>query len=228
VALPVFHGLPARFLDPVPAMFSLQILFGKADRFYQLLEDAASEAHESVRLVIEMIKAPASAKSLDDLMLTRRKEKKIGEQITAELVKTFVTGLEREDIEALALALRKIPKTVEKMAERINLGHQQIQGVDFKRQIEIMEQATDVVLAMVRQLRDMKHLEKIHDLNTKLQYLENEADRLMMDLLKDLYSGRYDALRAMVIRDLYELMEKVIDRCRDAGNVVMHIVLKNS
>ena len=216
------------FGDPVLTMFSLQMLFGKADRFYQLLEDAASEAHESVRLVIEMIKTPASTKSLDDLTLTRRKEKKIAEQITAELVKTFVTGLEREDIEALALALRKIPKTVEKMAERINLGHQQIQGVDFKRQIEIMEQATDVVLAMVRQLRDMKHLEKIHDLNTKLQYLENEADRLMMDLLKDLYSGRYDALRAMVIRDLYELMEKVIDRCRDAGNVVMHIVLKNS
>jgi uncharacterized protein Yka (UPF0111/DUF47 family) len=35
-------------------------------------------------------------------------------------------------------------------------------------------------------------------------------------------------LRAIVIRDLYELMEKVIDRCRDAGNVVMHIMLKNS
>jgi len=209
-------------------MFSLQMLFGKADRFYQLLEDAASEAHESVRLVIEMMKAPASTKNLDDLMLSRRKEKKIGEQITAELVKTFVTGLEREDIEALALSLRKIPKTVEKLAERINLGHRHIQGVDFSRQIEIMEQATDVVLAMVRQLRDMKHLEKIHELNTKLQYLENEADRLMMELLKDLYSGRYDALRAIVIRDLYELMEKVIDRCRDAGNVVMHIVLKNS
>jgi len=209
-------------------MFSLQMLFGKADRFYQLLEDAASEAHSSVRLVMEMLKASAPAKNLDDLALSRRKEKKIGEQITAELVKTFVTGLEREDIEALALALRKIPKTVEKLAERINLGHQHIQGVDFHRQIEIMEQATDVVLAMVRQLRDMKHLEIIHELNTKLQYLENEADRLMMDLLKDLYSGRYDALRAIVIRDLYELMEKVIDRCRDAGNVVMHIVLKNS
>jgi hypothetical protein len=209
-------------------MFSLQMLFGNADRFYQLLEDAASEAHGSVRLVIELIKSPDSAKGLDDLALSRRKEKKIGEQITAELVKTFVTGLEREDIEALALALRKIPKTVEKLAERINLGHQQIQGVEFNRQIEIMEQATDVVLAMVKQLRDMKHLEKIHELNTKLQYLENEADRLMMELLKDLYSGRYEALRAMVIRDLYELMEKVIDRCRDAGNVVMHIVLKNS
>jgi len=209
-------------------MFSLQMLFGNADRFYQLLEDAAGEAHESVRLVIEMIKTPTSAKGLDDLMLTRRKEKKIAEQITAELVKTFVTGLEREDIEALALALRKIPKTVEKLAERVNIGHQHIQGVDFSRQIEIMEQATDVVLAMVKQLRDMKHLEKIHALNTKLQYLENEADRLMMDMLRDLYSGRHEPTKAMVIRDLFELMEKVIDRCRDAGNVVMHIVLKNS
>jgi len=227
-SLSEFHGLFARFREPVPTMFSLQTLFGSGDRFYQLLEDAAREAHESVRLVVELIKSPASAKGLDDLALTRRKEKKIAGQITAELVKTFVTGLEREDIEALALALYKIPKTVEKLAERIKLGYQHTQGVDFTRQIEIMEQATDVVLTMVKQLRDMKHLKKIHELNTKLQYLEGEADGLMMDLLKDLYSGRYDALQAMVIRDLFELMEKVIDRCRDAGNVVMHIVLKNS
>jgi len=209
-------------------MFSLQMLFGKADRFYQLLEDAASEAHSSVRLVMEMLKASAPGKNLNDLALSRRKEKKIGEQITAELVKTFVTGLEREDIEALALALRKIPKTLEKLAERINIGRRHLQGVDFTRQIEILEQSTDVVLAMVKQLRDMKHLEKIHELNIKLQYLENEADRLMSNLLEELYSGRYDATKAMVIRDLYELMEKAIDRCRDAGNVVMHIVLKNS
>ncbi|MGA3265842.1 MAG: DUF47 family protein [Verrucomicrobiota bacterium] len=209
-------------------MFSLQILFGKSDLFYQLLEDAATEAHASVRLVMEMMKAPTSAKNLDDLVLSRRKEKKIGEQITAELVKTFVTGLEREDIEALALALRKIPKTIEKLAERVHLGHQHIQGVDFSRQIEILEQATDVVLVMVKQLRDIKHLEKIHELNTKLQYLENEADRLMMELLKELYSGRYGATQAMVIRDVFELIEKAIDRCRDAGNVVVHIVLKNS
>jgi hypothetical protein len=209
-------------------MFSLQQIFGHGDKFHNLLEAAAGEAHESVRLVVELIKAPTSAKGLDDLALTRRKEKKIAEQISTELVRTFVTGLEREDIEALALALYKIPKTVEKLAERITLGHQHLEGVDFTRQIEIMEQATDVVLVMVKQLRDMKHLEKIREVSDKLQYLEGEADQLMMNLLKDLYSGRYDALRAIVIRDLYELIEKVIDRCRDAGNVVMHIVLKNS
>ena len=34
--------------------------------------------------------------------------------------------------------------------------------------------------------------------------------------------------RAIVLRDLYELTEKLVDRCRDVGNVAMHIVLKNS
>jgi len=155
-------------------------------------------------------------------------EKKIAEQISEELVKTFITGLEREDIEALSLALRKIPKTAEKFAERWTLAAQHMQGVDFTKQGEMMVKATEVVLSMVSQLRDMQHLEQVREMNDKLQYIEGEADRLMLTLLQDLYSGKFDALRVVVIRDLYELIEKVIDRCRDAGNVVMHIVLKNS
>jgi hypothetical protein len=50
----------------------------------------------------------------------------------------------------------------------------------------------------------------------------------MNELLRDLYSGKYEAIRAIAVRDVYELIEKVIDRCHDAGNVVMQIVLKNS
>jgi uncharacterized protein Yka (UPF0111/DUF47 family) len=209
-------------------MFSLQQLFGKGDKFQSLLEEAAREANESARLLIQLIKTPGNSHNLDDLVLARRKEKKIGEQISEELVKTFVTGLEREDIEALSLALRKIPKTAEKFAERWVVAAPHLDGVDFGKQGEMMERATQVVFDMVKQLRDMQHLERAKEMNDKLQYLEGEADRLMLELLKELYSGKYEALRAMVIRDLYELMEKLIDRCRDAGNVVMHIVLKNS
>jgi uncharacterized protein Yka (UPF0111/DUF47 family) len=46
--------------------------------------------------------------------------------------------------------------------------------------------------------------------------------------LREVYSGKYEPLQAMVVRDLYDLLEKVIDRCRDAGNVMSHVVLKNS
>jgi hypothetical protein len=209
-------------------MFSLQQLFGKGDKFFELLEAAAQESHESVRLVIEVIKAPRDTRKLDDLVLARRKEKRISEQISEELVKTFVTGLEREDIEALARGLYKIPKSAEKLAERFLLAGAHVEGVDFSKQAEMMEKATDATFAMVKQLRAMQDLEKIKEINDRLQYVEGEADKFMNDLLRDLYSGKHDALKAMVLRDLYELIEKVVDRCRDVGNVVMHIVLKNS
>lgn len=209
-------------------MFSLQQIFGKGDKFQRLLESAAKEARESVRLTIEIIKAPGDTKKLSDLVLARRKEKKISEQISIELVKTFVTGLEREDIEALARGIYKIPKTAEKLAERAILAAPHIAGLDFSRQADMMTDATEVVHGMIQQLRKMDDLEKIKELNDKLQYVEGEADKLMNELLGELYSGKYDAIRAMVIRDLYELIEKLVDRCRDVGNVVMQIVLKNS
>lgn len=209
-------------------MFSLQRILGKGERFQTLLEQAAQEAHESVRLVLQLVQSPAQTDALDDLVLARRKEKRITEQISEELVKTFITGLEREDIEALSLALYKIPKTVEKLAERLALARPHTDGIDFSRQMTMMSSATDVILDMVRQLRDIKHLERVRSLNDRLQYVEGEADKFMLELLRDLYSGRHDTLRAIVVRDIYEFIEKVIDRCRDAGNVVMHIVLKNS
>jgi len=208
-------------------MFSLQQLLGKGDKFFSLLEASAEEAHASVQLLVKLLQSPAQSASLDDFVLTRRKEKRITEQISEELVKTFVTALEREDIESLSTALYKIPKSVEKFAERFSLAADRIKGPEFSRQAEMMAKATETVVAMVRQLRDMQHLQKIKELNDRLQYLEGEADKLMVELLRDLYSGRHDPLLVIMAKDLYELMEKVIDRCRDAGNVVTLIVLKN-
>ena len=216
------------FLQQSHRMFSLQQLFGKKDKFHQLLESAAEQARESVRLLVELLKTPGSLKNLDALVLARRKEKKISEQIGEELVRTFVTGLEREDIEALSHALYKIPKTVEKFAERLSVSSMHVQGVDFTLQAEMMERATDVVLAMVRQLRSIEHIEKMKELNDRLQYVEGEADKLMVELLRELYNGNLNPVQVVVIKDLYELIEKVIDRCRDAGNIVLQLVLKNS
>ncbi|HUB86739.1 MAG TPA: pit accessory protein [Verrucomicrobiae bacterium] len=209
-------------------MFSLQQLFSKGERFQELLESVAQESHESVRLVIELIKSPRQTQNFDDVILARRKEKKISGQISSELVKTFVTGLEREDIEALARGLSRIPKTAEKLAERLMLAGHHLDGVDFSKPAEMMTKATDAILGMVRQLRDMKDLEKIQKFNDRLQLVELEADKHMNDFLRDFYCGKYEPLRAVAIRDVYELMEKVVDRCHDAGNVVMQIVLKNS
>jgi len=209
-------------------MFSIQQFFSKGDRFQELLEAAAQESHESVRLVIELMKSPRNTQSLDDLILARRKEKKISEQISNELVKTFITGLEREDIEALARALFRIPKAAEKLAERLVIAGKHLDGIDFTKQADMMTKATDAILGMIQQLRDMQDLEKLKTFNDRMQLVEVESDKYINELLRELYGGKYDAIRAIAVRDVYELMEKVVDRCHDTGNVVMHIVLKNS
>lgn len=77
-------------------------------------------------------------------------------------------------------------------------------------------------------MRQKLHLELLKDLNLKLQKVEGAADKLMVELLRDLYTNVKDAVLVVILKDLYDLMEKVVDRCRDAGNVVAHIVLKNS
>jgi uncharacterized protein Yka (UPF0111/DUF47 family) len=64
--------------------------------------------------------------------------------------------------------------------------------------------------------------------NDRLQYIEGEADKLMLELYLGLYSGRHDSVKVVMLKDLYELLEKVIDRCRDVGNILYHIVLKHS
>jgi uncharacterized protein Yka (UPF0111/DUF47 family) len=209
-------------------MFSLQRLLGKEDKFFDLLEASAEEARSSVQALIKLVKQPDQVKSLDELIVSRRREKRINAEISEALCTTFVTALEREDIEALSNALYKVPKTVEKIGERILLAPQYLKGFDLTRQVSMLEKATDTLLLMLKELRRGVNLEQIRAHNEQLQAVEGEADTLVLELLRDLYSGKYDPVRVVFLKDLFELLEKVTDRCRDAGNVVSHIVMKNA
>ena len=214
-------------------MLSLKKLLGKDDKFFDLLEAGAEEAKASVDLFSGYLKKLAattdgSRTSLDDFVQTRRKEKRIRHLMTEELSKTFVTPLEREDIEALSFALYRIPKQVEKIVERLSIYPGRIPHSAFQRQAELMTQAAEAVVFMVKQLRGGTHIEKIREANDRLQYAEGEADKVMLGLLKDLYQGPYDAKELVILQELYEMVEQAVDRCRNAGNIVVQIVLKYS
>ena len=139
-----------------------------------------------------------------------------------------MTPLEREDIEALSNALYKIPKTAEKFGERFLLAPKHIAGWDILKQLGMLQKAADMVVLLVKELRLGVDLQKVKKQNDQLQQIEGEADKLMVDALEGLYTGDHSSIRVVILKDLYELLEKVFDRCRDVGNVVFHIVLKHS
>ena len=209
-------------------MFSLQTIFGKGDKFYGLLEASAEAAHSSASALVRMLGSQPAGMALDEFMLARRREKDPTAQISQELVNTFVTALDREDIEALSAALNKITKAISKFAERYSLAAGRLADVDFASRAALLDKAAEVITKMVAQLRRGMNLESMKALNDRLQSIESEADRLMIELYRDLYDGRHEPIRILLLKDLFELLEKAIDRCRDAGNVVYQIVLKHS
>lgn len=209
-------------------MFSIQRFFSQDNKFFDLLEASADETLALTRLLIELLKDRTHSHPLDEFALARGKDKQITEKIRHELVNTFVTGLEREDIEMLSYALYRICKTIEKFAERFNLAPQRLANVDFTMQTKLMERATQTLSEMVRLLRQSPSLETIKEMNDRMQHIEAEADDVMLKLLGEVYGGKYEPIQAMMVRDLYDLLEKVVDRSRDAANAISHIVLKNS
>ena len=209
----------------------LKKIFGKEDKFFDLLEAGAEEAKTSVNLLSRYLQTLAEGgppANLEDFLQTRRKEKRIRHQMTEELSKTFVTPLEREDIEALSFALYSIPKAVEKLVERLAIYPGRVPHAAFQRQADLLTLAADAVFFMVKQLRGGTHIEKIREANDRLQYAEGEADKVMLTLLKELYHGPYEAKELVILQELYEMVEQAVDRCRNAGNIVVQIVLKSS
>ena len=209
-------------------MFTVQKFFSKDDKFYDLLEASAEESRHSVQALNRVLAHPENIPSLAEFHRSKEAEKHITEQISEALIDTFVAELEREDIETLSEVLYKIPKTVEKFAERFIVSARIVRQVNFNAHVALLETATNTVTEMVKQLRKKPTVEFIKGMNSKLQKTEAEADDLIIAVLQDLYSGKHDGTTVLALKDLYELLEKVVDRCRDAGNVVTHIVLKYS
>lgn len=211
---------------------ALKKLLRKDGKFFDLLEASAAEAQASTRLLADYLQALAHSgkapTNLDDFIQSRRKDKRITQQITEELCLTFVTPLEREDIEHLSLRLYRIPKIVEKIVERLSIYPGKLPVAGFIRQVELLTQAAEAVVELVGRLRTGGGLEPVRALNERLQFAEGEADKVMLGLLKELYEGPYDAKETMILQELFEMFEKSVDRCRDAGNVVFQIVLKYS
>jgi len=209
-------------------MFSLQKALGRDDRFFDLLEAGATEAQASAQALTQFFRATGADRSLDAIAQSRRKEKQINAEIVESLATQVMTMFEREDVEALAKALYKIPKTVEKIGERMLLAPDLLQGVDLSKPVAMLEKATNVLLLMIRDLRQAASIDAVRRLNAELQRIEGEVDQIMTQLSGGLYRIQGDVGRALFLKDLYDLLERATDRCRDAGNVIIQIVLKST
>jgi|WetSurMetagenome_2_1015567.scaffolds.fasta_scaffold352195_2 uncharacterized protein len=209
-------------------MSLLNGLFRKEDRFLSLLEASAEEGRASIKELGLLLKSPPTSASLDKLLAARDKERQIGEEFNELLCQGGAAPMDREDLETLSGALGRIPRGIKKFGERYQLYAKRVHDVSFDRQVEMLKTAVNAVAEMVSDLKAGSQVAaaKVH--HDTLQRIESEADELYISLVMELYQKREDPLKAIMLKDLYELLERVFDRCRSAGNTLLRLTLKNS
>ena len=89
-------------------MFSLQKVFGKSEKFFELLERSAQQCCNIVDALKQVMENPSETARLQAVRHCRIENKRIFEKTSELVVRTFVTVLEREDIEAVATALYRM------------------------------------------------------------------------------------------------------------------------
>ena len=199
-------------------------LIPREEKFFDLFEQQGANIVAAARVLEELVHdyghAKAKAGEVKDL-------EHAGDTLTHELVKrlntTFITPIDREDIYALASRLDDVLDLIDAVADRLLLYKitQPTSGcVDMAKVIVKTAEATDRAVHCLRTLSPYYHKHCI-----EVNRLENEADRLLRDLLAGLFEGS-DPIEVIKWKELYETMESVTDRCEDVVNVIEGIVLK--
>jgi len=206
-------------------------LFGRDTRFFELLRACSAEAKAAAHTLVLMLPRISHENGetlLGDIAQHRRKHKALVEEMTTRLTRVFNTPFEREDLQAMNSAIYKITKNTEKIAERLTIAPPDANIGRIRKQLEMIEHAAEVVETMIQELCAGRHGEVFKRTYDRIQAIEGDADKLMTECMRDLYHGTGDARVVIFWRDLYELTEKAIDRCRDAATAAFVTVLKNS
>lgn len=62
----------------------------------------------------------------------------------------------------------------------------------------------------------------------QINTIENNADRVLEDALRNLVSKRDDLFEFIAWKEIYELLEQTTDRMEDAGDVIQRVIISNA
>ena len=203
-------------------------LLSREDRFAALLVAGASEVHATVKALDQLISCSNPAISLAAFVQARAKEQEIKGQIDGLLCQRANGRLDHGDVAVLALGLSRINKTIRRFAERHLLYADRISSSRFEEPLGMLDEAAQTMQRMVAELVDGSKVADAKHHNDVLQGIKGKADRLFTAAIVELYQGQEEPMTAIMLRDLYEVLDRIFDRFRHTGNDILQIVLKQS
>jgi predicted phosphate transport protein (TIGR00153 family) len=195
------------------------------EKFFELYERQAVHIVEAAARLREMVfdfsDAPAKAAAIREL-------EHAGDVLTHDLVRkintTFVTPFDREDVYSLASRLDDVLDLIEAVSDRLVLYRIKEPTSGARALAEVIVKTAEATRAAVGCLRQSHASYHAHAVEANR--LENEADRLLKELIAGLFANVTDPIEVIKWKEIYETFEEVTDRCEDVVNVIEGIMLK--
>ena len=211
-------------------MLNIAKLLPSEAKFHRMIDQLSQQTHASARHLKTLVDTndPAKRKEAAAAITScKAQSKAIMNEITKELCLTFVTPFDREDIQSFSSTLYKIPKTIEKVSELLQF-HQLTDIKELNAQADIILEETEAMKAMVDALIKGEKTDIILQKAALLDALETRGDDILSHLLADLLKNTHDPRTLILKKEAYDILERVVDRYRDAAAIALQIVLKNS
>jgi predicted phosphate transport protein (TIGR00153 family) len=145
--------------------------------------------------------------------------------VSTRLNKSFITPFDREDIYALSSSLDDVMDYMEEAVDLVNLYEVERLPKELANQVEVIQRCAELTAEAMPRLQAMKNLEEYW---IEINRLENAGDKSYRRILAKLFSGKYDALEVLKLKDIVDSLEKAIDAFEKVANIVEQIHVKES
>ena len=194
--------------------------------FYDLFTRLANQLVGGSALLAEMLSDTSDRPAIMERM---REEEHLADEATHDIIKrvnsTFVTPFDREDIYALASNLDDVMDYMEEAVDLILLYEIGQLPEELSEQAEVLRRCAELTAATMPRLKTMKDLDEYW---IEINRLENTGDKTYRRILAKLFSGQYEALEVLKLKDVVESLEAAIDAFEKVANTIEQIAVKES
>lgn len=197
--------------------------------FYSIFEQVGANLKEmgaAFRAAIEETDTTKRNQMLRALEDGEHKNDEFTHKIFVELGQNFITPFDREDIHYLATSLDDVADFI--YASSKKMVNYQVREIDvfMKDMVIVIQNAIVALDKALHELRNMKNLRAITEACVQINSLENQADDLLDNAIIKLFASNTDAIELVKLKDIYQDMEIITDKCEDAANVIESIIIK--
>ena len=194
--------------------------------FYDMFTEAGRNVAAAADMLAGLLDPNANRQAIAKDM---REFEHIGDTVTHRILRqletSFVTPFDREDIYRLAGALDDVVDEMEAAADFVVLSGLGKLPLLMGEQIALLRRSASETAEAMSRLRTLRDLEPYW---IEVNRLENEADRVYRKLLSKLFSGDYDALETLRLREVADSLEDAADALEHVANAVETIAVKES